>query len=60
VSRGHLVRPVLIGEPLSGGGNPLAGFFNTAAFARPARGTYGDAPRNVVRKPGLINTNFAI
>jgi len=56
----HLVRPVLVGDPLSGGGDPLTGYFNTAAFARPARGTYGDAPRNVVRKPGLINTNFAV
>jgi len=56
----HLVRPVLVGDPLSGGGDPLTGYFNTAAFARPARGNYGNAPRNVVRKPGLINTNFAV
>ncbi|HMF93155.1 MAG TPA: TonB-dependent receptor [Vicinamibacterales bacterium] len=56
----HLVRPVLTGDPLAGGGDPLTGFFNTAAFTRPTRGSYGDAPRNVVRKPGVINTNFAI
>jgi hypothetical protein len=27
-------------------------FFNTAAFARPTRGTYGNAARNAVKKPG--------
>src|SRR5262249_52315267 len=42
-------------------GDPLTGFFNTAAFARPARGNYGaGTARNVVKKPGLVNTNFAI
>jgi Carboxypeptidase regulatory-like domain/TonB-dependent Receptor Plug Domain len=56
----HLVRPVLVGDPFAGGGDPLTGFFNTSAFARPTRGSYGDTPRNVVRKPGLINTNFAV
>src|SRR5439155_595423 len=58
---GHLVRPVLVGDPFASGGDPETGFFNTAAFARPTRGTYGaTTPRNVVRKPGLINTNFAV
>jgi hypothetical protein len=56
----HLVRPVVVGDPLAGGGDPLTGFFDTKAFARPTRGTYGDAARNVVRKPGLVNTNFAV
>lgn len=56
----HIVRPNLVGDPFAGGGNPLAGFFNTAAFARPARGTYGTSPRNVVRKPAVINTNMAL
>jgi hypothetical protein len=56
----HLVRPNLVGDPLAGGGDPLTGFFNTAAFARPARGTYGDTPRNVVQKPSVFNTNFAV
>jgi hypothetical protein len=56
----HLVRPVVVADPMSGGGDPLSGFFNTAAFARPARGSYGDAARNVVRKPSVFNTNFAL
>jgi hypothetical protein len=56
----HLVRPVVVGDPLASGGDPLTGFFNTGAFARPARGNYGNADRNVVKRPGLINTNFAV
>src|SRR5262249_9103414 len=56
----HLVRPVLVGDPRSGGSDPLAGFFNTGAFARPPRGSYGNTPRNVVQKPGVVNTNFAV
>jgi hypothetical protein len=54
------VRPNMVGDPFAGGGDPVTGFFNTAAFARPAAGTYGNAPRNAVKKPGLINTNFAV
>jgi len=54
------VRPVLLGDPLSGGGDPLTGYFNTAAFGRPAKGSYGNAPRNAVRKPSVNNTNFAV
>jgi hypothetical protein len=56
----HIVRPVLVGDPLAGGGDPLTGFFNTTAFARPTRGSYGNTPRNVVKKPNVNNTNFAI
>ena len=29
----HVVRPVLVGDPAAGGGNPLSGWFNTSAFA---------------------------
>jgi hypothetical protein len=56
----HLVRPVVGGDVMAGTGDPITGYFNTAAFARPTRGSFGDAPRNVVRKPGLVNTNVAI
>jgi hypothetical protein len=55
------VRPVVTGDPMSGGGDPATGWFNTAAFARPSgRGDYGNAPRNAVRRPGINNWNLAI
>jgi hypothetical protein len=54
------VRPDVSGDPLAGGGDPLTGFFNVAAFKRPVKGTYGNAPRNVVQKPSVFNTNFAV
>ncbi|HEY7055990.1 MAG TPA: hypothetical protein VH458_05665, partial [Vicinamibacterales bacterium] len=57
----HVVRPVLAGDPMAGGGDPLTGWFNTAAFARPSGfGDYGNAPRNVVEKPGVVNWNLAL
>jgi hypothetical protein len=55
------VRPVLTGDPMAGGGDPLTGWFNTAAFARPSgRNDYGNAPRNVVQRPGINNWNLAV
>jgi len=57
----RIVRPVVIGDPMAGGGDPLTGFFNTAAFARPSGvGDYGNAPRNVVRQPGIRNWNLSL
>jgi hypothetical protein len=35
-------------------------FFNTAAFARPARGTMGNAGTNVIYRPGINNFDFSI
>ena len=44
-----------------GGGDPLTGWFNTAAFQRPAgRGDFGNAPRNAVQRPGFNNWNLAV
>ena len=34
-------------------------FFNTAAFARTALGTYGNAGRNTIIGPGLISWDFS-
>ncbi len=57
----HVVRPVLVGDPAAGGGNPLGGWFNTSAFQRPSGlGDYGNAPRNVIQKPGVVNWNLAL
>lgn len=35
------------------------GFFNLGAFAVPAQGTYGNAGRNTIPGPGLVNLNMA-
>ena len=35
-------------------------WFNTAAFARPAAGTFGNAPRNLIRGPGFQTWDIAL
>ena len=35
-------------------------YFNTAAFAPNALGTFGTAPRNFIRGPGLANMDFGL
>jgi hypothetical protein len=57
----RVVRPVVDGNPMAGGGDPLTGWFNTAAFKRPSgRGDFGNAPRNAVQRPGINNWNLAL
>ena len=52
---------IVVGDPMAGGGDPLTGWFNAAAFKRPSgRGDYGNAPRNAVQRPGINNWNLAI
>ena len=56
----RIVRPVVVADPMAGGGSPLTGLFNVAAFQRPSGvGDYGNAPRNVVRQPGVRNWNLS-
>jgi hypothetical protein len=53
--------PLLVGNPaLPGSEQSLAQWFNTAAFARPARGVAGDSPRDVIRMPGLHNSDITV
>ncbi|HEX4134036.1 MAG TPA: carboxypeptidase regulatory-like domain-containing protein [Bryobacteraceae bacterium] len=59
VSGNNLERPNLIGNPDSGPQTP-AEWFNTAAFAIPAMGTYGTAGRNVVTGPDLIDLDLSL
>jgi hypothetical protein len=41
--------------------NPTAGrWFNTSAFAMPARGTFGSAGRNIVEGPGFQSVNVSL
>ena len=34
-------------------------FFNTSVFARPAKGDFGNAPRDIFRGPGINNWDFS-
>ena len=53
-------RPDLVGNPnLSKSRRTLAQYFNTAAFAEPQLGTFGNAGRNVVRGPGINNWDLS-
>jgi len=53
------VRPNLVGDPKAPNRGVETGFFNQAAFARPARGSAGTAARNVVQRSGINNWNLA-
>ena len=58
---GDGVRPVVLASPiLSRGDRTLTRYFNTAAFGRPAQGTYGNAPRDAIRGPGLNNWDISL
>ncbi|MBI3207601.1 MAG: TonB-dependent receptor [Candidatus Solibacter usitatus] len=52
-------RPNVIGNPNQGGASP-GRWFNTAAFAKPAFGTFGNAGRNILQGPGLATVNFSV
>jgi hypothetical protein len=56
------VRPNVVGvvQLPRGQRDPLTGWFNTAAFARPARGDYGDAPRHMIQRPGINNWDLSL
>lgn len=42
------------------GANPMAEWFNTAAFTANAIGTFGDAGRNDLRRPGFGNADLSL
>ena len=50
------------GQPVSLGGtsSTTQEFFNTAAFALPSAGQFGDAGRNTVPGPGMVNFNMSL
>jgi Carboxypeptidase regulatory-like domain/TonB dependent receptor len=52
-------RPNLIGNPELSNGTTLQ-WFNTAAFAFPAPGTFGNAGRNILDGPGFQNVNASL
>jgi hypothetical protein len=59
-------RPDLIGDPMAGGGtqdkwfnaNPIGS--SGSAFARPAKGTFGNLPRNSLTGPGYWRTDASL
>jgi hypothetical protein len=61
-------RPNLIGDPAPGSGNGLdEPYFNVtpigasgSAFGRPAKGTFGDLPRNELHGPGFWNVDASL
>jgi hypothetical protein len=58
---GDGVRPLVLSDPiLPKSQRGLMGYFNATVFAMPALGTYGNAPRDVVRGPGINNIDMSI
>ncbi|MCU1265853.1 MAG: Outer rane receptor for ferrienterochelin and colicin [Acidobacteria bacterium] len=51
-------RPNLVGDPQLGN-HSTDRWFNTAAFSFPARGTFGNAGRNILEGPGYQNVNVS-
>jgi hypothetical protein len=55
------LRANLIASPqLSHGERSFDRWFNTSAFGRPAQGTYGNAPKDPFRGPGLNNWDISV
>jgi hypothetical protein len=53
--------PNLVGDPkLPRSQRSLTQWFNTAAFARPARGDAGNSPQDVLRGPGITNSDVTL
>jgi hypothetical protein len=52
----------LVGDPATARGDftTSAAWFNPAAFARPAAGTFGVQPRNFLRQPSTWNLDFGL
>ncbi|MBI3698460.1 MAG: carboxypeptidase regulatory-like domain-containing protein [Acidobacteria bacterium] len=57
---GGTQRPDLVGNPNEGRGQSLAHYFNTAAFALPALGRFGNSAPFNVRGPGLNNWDLNV
>jgi hypothetical protein len=51
---------VVSGQDPNDGPRTIQQWFNTAAFARPADFTYGNAERNSVIGPGIFNTDMSL
>jgi hypothetical protein len=52
-------RADLVGDPGTGG-HTIEKWFNTAAFAQPAAGSFGTSGRNILRGPNVNNLDLAL
>ena len=52
-------RPNVVGDPNSGP-RTISQYFNTAAFAKPAANSFGNAGRNILHGPPLRNLDLAL
>jgi hypothetical protein len=52
-------RPNLVGDPNSGPKTPQQ-WFNVAAFASPGSGNFGNAGRNIINGPGMVNLDASV
>jgi hypothetical protein len=52
-------RPLVVGNPVLSSPGPNL-WFNTAAFAVPRYGTFGNAGRNIINGPGMQTVNFSM
>jgi hypothetical protein len=58
---GDGVRPLVLSNPIPPKSErSLAQYFNPSVFVMPALGSYGNAPRDVVRGPGINNIDLTI
>jgi hypothetical protein len=51
------LNPNFTGQVIQGGPN---GYFNPSAFVQPLPGTYGNAGRNILQGPGLVETDLSL
>jgi hypothetical protein len=59
--RGATARPnVVSGSDLYPANQGPKDWFNSTAFVAPAQYTYGDAGRNIIRGPGLVNSDIGL
>ncbi len=57
---GNSLRPDRVAGQSIKGANTRLSWFNTAAFAAPAAGTYGNASRNSIELPGTVSINGSL
>jgi hypothetical protein len=53
-------RANLVGDPNKGFHKDINHWFNTAAFAQPLAGEYGNSGRNILRGPGINNWDMGV